>query len=274
MSRIVLNWEQAGSFDFFNIYRSESTMPVSDMPLPVVINLLIKQYVDNDVVTGVTYYYRVGVSRNGLIKYSDEVNLLASNDPNLPYLINDLNFDNQTLFDVKTQSNWSFSGNNYAYVQKDNNYALSLGGSTYIQSPNNVVATGATLLTLTFDMWFDATSPSTCGVFVFGGGSSSLYLERYGSGAGFSLTYANYGSGFTEEIAFSTPTNTKHRFHVVKNTTSIKVYVNGVLAISKTAATSFQSAKIGIGKNELSNSGHMKGIVDNVKLYVGVAIEV
>lgn len=274
MSRIVLNWEQAGSFDFFNIYRSNSAMAVSAMPPPTVTNLPTKQYVDNDVVVDTTYYYRVGASRNGLIKYSDEVRVVASSDPNSQYLVNDLNFDNQTMLDAKTLSNWSFSGSNYSYIEKDSNYALSLNGSTYIQSPNNVVTDSATLLTLTFDMWFDATSPSTSGIFAFGFGDNVLFLARYGAGAGLSLTYLSYGSGFTEEIGFLTPANTKLRFQVVKKVGSIKIYINGVLAISKAASTSLPSAKLSIGKYELSSSGHMKGIVDNVKLYVGVAIEV
>lgn len=77
MSRIVLSWNQLSDFDTFDIFRSTSTIDVSNLPTPVATGLTDTRYSDSSVTSGTTYFYRIRTNYNGLSVLSDEFSLIA-----------------------------------------------------------------------------------------------------------------------------------------------------------------------------------------------------
>lgn len=73
MAGLRLEFAQFGDFDNFSIYRSDTPMDVNSLPAPIATGLATMHYVDDAVVDGATYYYRVSVSRGADNQTSDEV---------------------------------------------------------------------------------------------------------------------------------------------------------------------------------------------------------
>lgn len=74
---VRLEFAQFGDFDSFSVYRSEFSMDIEDMPPPLATNLPTMYYVDETVVIGIRYFYRVAVVRDQQIIFSEEVNIIA-----------------------------------------------------------------------------------------------------------------------------------------------------------------------------------------------------
>ncbi|MHA3083719.1 LamG domain-containing protein [Acinetobacter sp. ANC 5383] len=77
MSSVNLNWDATGQIDSYKVYRSISPMNIESLPTPIATDVMTKSYSDNTVVSGTTYYYRVGSVRNGVEKISEEINIPA-----------------------------------------------------------------------------------------------------------------------------------------------------------------------------------------------------
>lgn len=86
MAGIRLEWAQFGNFDHFEIYRSQDEMDVEDLPVPLA--TVEKMYfVDDMVVDGETYHYRIATIRGLEKQLSDEVVVVATPTYDNPTLV-------------------------------------------------------------------------------------------------------------------------------------------------------------------------------------------
>ena len=132
MAGIRLNWSHYGSFDSFEVMRSNNAMSDDSLPSPIVEGLQKMTYLDTDVVAGATYYYRVAVLNQGvravsqdIIAVAAEVDVHRANVHALLYLNNSvLEEQSQKLF-----SNYGGAG----FVDSQFGKSLLLNGSTWLR---------------------------------------------------------------------------------------------------------------------------------------------
>lgn len=79
MSTVNLSWSCDGNIDFYDVYRSETTMDVNNLPAPIATGISAKSYADTSVVAGKVYKYRVSSIVGSLRKISAEISVSASN---------------------------------------------------------------------------------------------------------------------------------------------------------------------------------------------------
>lgn len=86
MAGIRLEWAQFGNFDHFEIYRSQAEMDVENLPVPLA--TVEKMYfVDDMVVDGETYHYRIATIRGLEKQLSDEIIVVATPTYDNPVLV-------------------------------------------------------------------------------------------------------------------------------------------------------------------------------------------
>ncbi|RKG33732.1 hypothetical protein [Acinetobacter tianfuensis] len=93
---IRLEFAQFGHFDSFEVIRSLTSMiglADHELPAPIATGLKTMYYVDNNVVEGLTYYYKVCVRRGNLSFMSSEISCLASHLWSPIYLESDVWLD-------------------------------------------------------------------------------------------------------------------------------------------------------------------------------------
>ena len=61
----------------FNVYRADVPMDIENMPPAIATGLTNKNYSDNTITRGQTYYYRVGAQKFDVEKFSDEIMVIA-----------------------------------------------------------------------------------------------------------------------------------------------------------------------------------------------------
>ena len=77
-NRLELNWSLDGFVDEQRYYCSETPIDSENLPAPkVILDGEARSYIDTDVEVGKTYYVRVGSSKNGILKISDEIIVVA-----------------------------------------------------------------------------------------------------------------------------------------------------------------------------------------------------
>ncbi|AWW07723.1 MAG: F5/8 type C domain protein [Podoviridae sp. ctbh1] len=80
MPGIRLEFAQFGDFDSFDVHRSTSSMTdINNLPTPITTNLKSMFYVDDNIIYGTTYYYRVVAWRGDNKAVGDEVSIAAKN---------------------------------------------------------------------------------------------------------------------------------------------------------------------------------------------------
>jgi|GEM_PF-3101276 len=84
MSTIKLAWKHDGQADSFNIYKSTLPMSLANMPEPAYTGITEKIFIDESIIDGVEYFYRVGAVRGTVVKFGDEIKVDTSiNGPEL-----------------------------------------------------------------------------------------------------------------------------------------------------------------------------------------------
>lgn len=81
MAGIRLDWAHFGNFDSFDVYKTSTSTEVANLPPAIATNLKNLSYWDADVIAGGSYYYRVKVTRGSDVRFSDEINAIASTGP-------------------------------------------------------------------------------------------------------------------------------------------------------------------------------------------------
>jgi hypothetical protein len=177
------------------------------------------------------------------------------------------------------------SGNN---VNADlTNVAFDSGGYYFTTAGNNYLNTGITTLPsntqLTIDVWTKPTSTTQTKTLVskWGSGSQSnycflLFLNWFAQGNLYFLVGNSAGTNYsTHGITHGLSTSSYINYTVTYDNGVIKMYKNGVLALSETSAnTVLKSVTTAItigadydGGNPDTLTRHYDGIIPNVKLY-------
>lgn len=93
-NRLELNWKLDGFVDEQRYYCSETPIDPENPPAPkVILAGDIRTYTDTDIVSGKTYYVRVGSVKGSIEKVSQEVEIFAGSDPHWDNVVALLHFD-------------------------------------------------------------------------------------------------------------------------------------------------------------------------------------
>lgn len=119
----------------YNVYRADVPMDIENMPPAIATGLTNKNYSDNTITRGQTYYYRVGAKKFDVEKFSDEVSIYADWDGywnNVRAYVPLIN----NYSDYKTNT-WSVIGNPDLTTDPDpfgNNNSIRLNNTSCIRS--------------------------------------------------------------------------------------------------------------------------------------------
>lgn len=112
MGKTTLTWKYDGLVgDGFRIYRAGSPMDPENLPLPIAtVGIEDREYVDETVVAGETYYYRVASYLGDTERISEEIEHIAkkSSDPYWANVVSLLHFDGD--FTDETGKVWEPTG--------------------------------------------------------------------------------------------------------------------------------------------------------------------
>lgn len=84
MAGVRLEFAQFGHFDYFNIYRNQTSTEIIDLDQPLA-TCDTMYFVDLTAVPFQEYYYRVGTVRDNLEEFSDEIFVIAVFEFDPPY---------------------------------------------------------------------------------------------------------------------------------------------------------------------------------------------
>lgn len=87
MSSINVSWSDSSMVEYYNLYRSTTSINISTLPIPIISNIADKFYNDTDVINGQTYYYIVESILRGQHKFSEQIIVVASDTINLELYI-------------------------------------------------------------------------------------------------------------------------------------------------------------------------------------------
>ncbi len=106
MAAIRLEFAQFGHFDYFKIYRNLSSTNIEDLGQPIGTSSTM-YYEDSTVETGLSYFYRVGVVRDSVEQFSEEINVIAEVVFTPPYNLT-VEFKNDGV--DRLELNWDLDG--------------------------------------------------------------------------------------------------------------------------------------------------------------------
>ena len=90
MSTLTLSWNANGSIESFSVFKGTAPLDPNNLPKAIATGLTEKQFVDTDVIDGVTYYYRVASIAGKQQKLSDEAVIIAQGTTLKANIFNDL----------------------------------------------------------------------------------------------------------------------------------------------------------------------------------------
>lgn len=138
MASVKLEFAQFGDFTSFDILRSLTPMSLASLPSPIATGLTTMFYEDFAVVSGATYYYRVVTHYLTESFVSDEVSLVATEDPYLSYVVAHLPLRGN-LLDLRGNADWSIIGSNANYSLTNDGLDLNGTASTYLWNPSTAL---------------------------------------------------------------------------------------------------------------------------------------
>lgn len=284
MAGIRLEWAQFGDFDSFDVIRSDAPMDINALPSPIATNLPTMYYVDTTVVEGATYYYRVVARRDAASKVSGEIKLKASaGDEYWSNVVSLLHFDGG-LTD-ETGITWS-AKNSPTYTAGVFNNAIKLQSSSKqcVYSSNSIADFGSSDFTVEFFINFQSFNADACVLtggwnysagkrtwgFLLGEGSDLNKLHFYCSTNG-STSYICSIKGHTLS------TNTTYHVAAVREGSTFRLFLNGVLVGTSTSSASIYSdlsSGVTVGsysQSETNSSYYVNAWFDELRITKGVA---
>lgn len=264
MANVKLEWDQYSIADSFSIYRSLSPINVASLPPPIG-TTTDHEYTDYDIVADKTYYYRVASKRGDEIKVSSEINVFTSDDPNVAYLTNHLTFANSNLFDIKQSAMWTEANGSANYITSGGKLALNVVKPFNISSPNTLVVTDkfSLILDITF---FDEPSYSQQAI-------AGLYASDPNEGISIfrfnSTSFAFYiGVGGVVEFNAGLINNSRMVLKIIKNPTTVKLYVNEVLKGTMNIVGNVPNlARLYVGSNAIDATRGLNALIHEVNYY-------
>ena len=134
MAGIRLEWSQFGDFDSFDVLRSSTTIDINNLPSPLVSGLTTMTYLDETVVMGATYVYRIVAKKGMNITISDEVSGIANDGDLLWQNVTTLVFLNNNLMEEKSQLSliWGSNNNQASFVSSPFGSSMLFTGAYYV----------------------------------------------------------------------------------------------------------------------------------------------
>lgn len=106
MAAIRLEFAQFGNFDYFKIYRNLASTNIEDLGQPIGTSSTM-YYEDSTVEPSLSYFYRVGVVRDSVEEFSEEINVIAEVVFTPPYNLT-VEFKNDGV--DRLELNWNLDG--------------------------------------------------------------------------------------------------------------------------------------------------------------------
>lgn len=283
MAGIRLNWSHYGSFDSFEVMRSNNAMSDDSLPSPIVEGLQKMTYLDTDVVAGATYYYRVAVLNQGvravsqdIVAIAAEVDVHRANVHALLYLNNSLlEEQSQTLF-----SNYGGAG----FVDSPFGKSLLLTGGKWLKDTRGGAAASLSGTSFTVELFAKQSASNTGGGVVLSAGagnSATLSWWFAVNKTSLALTQSINGSGGSTNsgsmaIPPSIPDTVDRWVHyaITKDDAGlVRYFADGILLGSRTYPTTFRATNTNLVIGRLdypSYSYDFKGEVGPVRVTKGV----
>lgn len=278
--RIRLNWDDPNPAETgHRIYRAEAPMDPMNLPTPLAtLGPNVTEYLDESVVQGLTYYYRVGAYSETGEGVSGEVSEKAEVTTVDPYwtsvvsLLHMDGADGSTTFTDETGLAWTVSGNS----QIDTGQSKFGGASgEFDGSGDRIQATHANLILGTGDFTIEFfVRPSSSGW-----GTRYLMSTGYVAGAWFTLGY-DYSAGKFVEVG-DTPTlsgthakDTWHHIAITRSDGMIRVFVNGIKSGEEPNTKDYTQDTYyfgGTDSNIAGSGGWLVGHMDELRITKGVA---
>ncbi|MFH7764599.1 LamG-like jellyroll fold domain-containing protein [Acinetobacter sp. BSP-28] len=299
-SGIRLEFAQFGHFDSFDIIRSLTSMVGlvdNAHPTPIVTGLKTMYYVDQEVIEGTRYYYKVRVWRGSTSFISNEVTIIADADNYWTNVSSLLHFDganNSTIFTDQKGTVWNRSGNPVISTAQskfggssgrftDNNYIYTNNNAGFLFGVTEDFTIEAWLYVPTGASIYENVLPIICAGFQdlsSGGGgwnlavvdkaNATISLQRCGTNLTIQTAEFTIGSALARDvwhhIEFGRAAGTTYGFFNgnLKGTTTIQ---NNIPFNSPNTS----NVSIGSGNGRvLPNNWHLDGYVDDLRVTKGV----
>lgn len=288
-NRLELSWDVDGFIDEQHYYCSTSPMDAESLPAPkVILANDVRSYIDTDIIEGQLYYVRVGSVKNGIVKVSNEIALLADKDQYWSNVTALLHFD-ENLTDEKGNT-WTISGSGLSYTASSVNFGKKLTKADV--STGKVTCSNAALGELGYDdfaiefklylpsrtsnpsvnlAWLIATDNIASS-----GARGWQIVYDYTSGVLSFASAIRSSSGTTLDYAFLTTSsitlNAYHHIAVTRSGDTFKLFVDGVQVAQVTKhATMNSGISVFVGKADNNNATQACFSIDELRITKGVA---
>ena len=288
MAGIRLEWSQFGDFDSFDVLRSSTTMDINNLPSPLVSGLTTMTYLDETVVMGATYVYRVVAKKGVNVAISDEVSGVADAGDLLWQNVTTLVFLNNNLIEKKNQLPliWGSNNNQASFVSSPFGSSMLFTGAYYVflletkaLKPSENLS--GKKFTIEFFAKLNSNSEGRLVVLSHGdinGGKLSWWvILNKGS---FYFTQSMDGSGSDTQSAYAdialinTVSSYVHYAVVREDSGLTRLYVGGILISETILSHTFKTTDVGlcIGRlNYDSYPSYFIGELGPVRITVGEA---
>jgi fibronectin type 3 domain-containing protein len=263
---VLLNWNANTESDLasYTIFRSESADGVYNT---LAQRITANSFVDNSVLPGKTYYYKIKAVDNSLNRsaYSNQVSVVTLQDK---ALVAHYNFENSTRDTTINQLNAAAFGSlGYSTGKNGASSVLLNGSSNYVQLPYTV-ANYNEITIATWVNWMGTTAWQR--IFDFGNGENEYMFLTPKSSSGYLYFGLKHAGNERVMVAPALTARTWTHVAVTLSATGAKMYVNGAL-VSQSAVITIKPSDINpvlnyIGRSQFSDPLFM-GLIDDFRIY-------
>lgn len=263
---VLLNWNANTESDLasYTIFRSESADGVYNT---LAQRITANSFVDNSVLPGKTYYYKIKAVDNSLNRsaYSNQVSVVTLQDK---ALVAHYNFENSTRDTTINQLNAAAFGSlGYSTGKNGASSVLLNGSSNYVQLPYTV-ANYNEITIATWVNWMGTTAWQR--IFDFGNGENEYMFLTPKSSSGYLYFGLKHAGNERVMVAPALTARTWTHVAVTLSATGAKMYVNGAL-VSQSAVITIRPSDINpvlnyIGRSQFSDPLFM-GLIDDFRIY-------
>ena len=233
-NRLELNWKLEGGVDEQRYYCSETPINIENPPTPKkILSVDVRSYVDTDIDYNQTYFVRVSSVKNGIEKFSDEVEITSQEKI---YRVQ-LNVTSKNELDSygTLPLTWEDNG---IFFSDTNNEIKHTSATSYLKSMENFDWNGS--WDIEFDVFIDSTIPNSYKAIVSNRfnswsdyGGIIIYFNDAVSGGYENQKFGigNYGADGLMSAVFSR--DVWHHVRCIKTTDhKYTMYVNDILQYS------------------------------------------
>lgn len=283
MAKTTISWKyDSGVGDGFRIYRSDTPMDPDDLPEPLAtVTIDKREYDDETVVQGETYYYRVGSYIGLMESVSAELEHVAeaSGDEHWDKVVSLLHLDGNLV--DETGRSWSVAAGAASYKAGVFGQSLQFDGSTRIWTNHHASLNfGGGDFTFDFACKYESTSTGEVDIFAkynATGGNREFVIAKMSGESNLTFMFSPDGGTanrvyLSSGIAVSEMSVMKH-ISIQRSGATFSFFLDGVT----TAVHSGVSAGLFAGTANLyvgafqDGTNSFKGVLDEIRITKGVA---